>query len=138
MARRGFTLGWTARVVAVARCHALDRNASQGGNTRDVPGLQAFYGSVFGSTTLAVDGAEMWTLPGYGDYLERDNVLFAFSTRRRCRWGSWFGDDGGLGGFVMVMFPFSCSGARPGRAHADEVARECFSIYGWRVDDLDE
>jgi len=23
-------------------------------------------------------------------------------------------------------------------AGADELARECFSVYGWRVDDLDE
>ena len=42
-------------------------------NTRDVDGAKSFYGSVFGWTTLALDGAEMWTLPGYGDYLERDN-----------------------------------------------------------------
>jgi uncharacterized protein len=43
-------------------------------NTRDVEGARSFYGSVFGWTTLALDGgAEMWTLPGYGDYLERDN-----------------------------------------------------------------
>jgi uncharacterized protein len=42
--------------------------------TRDVEGARSFYGSVFGWTTLALDGgAEMWTLPGYGDYLERDN-----------------------------------------------------------------
>jgi predicted enzyme related to lactoylglutathione lyase len=43
-------------------------------NTRDVEGASSFYGSVFGWQTLAVGaGAEMWTLPGYGDYLERDN-----------------------------------------------------------------
>ncbi len=43
-------------------------------NTRDVQGAKSFYGSVFGWTTLALDGgAEMWTLPGYGDHLERDN-----------------------------------------------------------------
>jgi predicted enzyme related to lactoylglutathione lyase len=42
--------------------------------TRDVAGAKAFYGSVFGWSTLNVGGgAEMWTLPGYGDYLERDN-----------------------------------------------------------------
>ncbi|MGH9248754.1 MAG: VOC family protein [Acidimicrobiales bacterium] len=42
--------------------------------TRDVEGAKAFYGSVFGWSTLNVGGgAEMWTLPGYGDYLERDN-----------------------------------------------------------------
>jgi uncharacterized protein len=42
-------------------------------NTRDVAGARAFYGSVFGWTVLALDGGEMWTLPDYGDYLERDN-----------------------------------------------------------------
>jgi predicted enzyme related to lactoylglutathione lyase len=42
--------------------------------TRDVDGAKEFYGSVFGWTTLALGGgAEMWTLPGYGDYLERDH-----------------------------------------------------------------
>jgi uncharacterized protein len=40
-------------------------------NTRDVEGARSFYGSVFGWQTLAMDGgAEMWTLRGYGDYLE--------------------------------------------------------------------
>jgi predicted enzyme related to lactoylglutathione lyase len=43
-------------------------------NTRDLEGAKSFYGSVFGWRTLTLDsGAEMWTLPGYGDYLERDN-----------------------------------------------------------------
>jgi uncharacterized protein len=43
-------------------------------NTRDVEGAKAFYGSVFGWTTLALGGGvEMWTLPGYGDHLARDN-----------------------------------------------------------------
>ena len=39
--------------------------------TRDVEGAKRFYGAVFGWTTLTLDGgAEMWTLPGYGDHLE--------------------------------------------------------------------
>ena len=43
-------------------------------NTRDAEGAKSFYGSVFGWGTLSLGGgAEMWTLPGYGDYLERDN-----------------------------------------------------------------
>jgi uncharacterized protein len=43
-------------------------------NTRDVDGAKSFYGSVFGWRTLGLDGgAEMWTLPGFGDFLERDN-----------------------------------------------------------------
>ena len=41
-------------------------------HTRDVDGAKSFYGSVFGWETLVLDGGfEMWTLPGYGDYLER-------------------------------------------------------------------
>jgi predicted enzyme related to lactoylglutathione lyase len=40
--------------------------------TRDVEGAKSFYGSVFGWQTLALDGDfEAWTLPGYGDHLER-------------------------------------------------------------------
>jgi uncharacterized protein len=43
-------------------------------NTRDRKAAKAFYGSVFGWGILALPGGfEMWTLPGYGDYLERDN-----------------------------------------------------------------
>lgn len=41
-------------------------------HTRDVDGAQAFYGAVFGWTSLSLPGAEMWTLPGYGDHLELD------------------------------------------------------------------
>jgi uncharacterized protein len=40
-------------------------------NTRDVEGAKAFYGAVFGWQTLTVGGgAELWTMPGYGDHLE--------------------------------------------------------------------
>ena len=42
-------------------------------NTRDPAAAKSFYGSVFGWQTLMVDGAELWTLPGYGDHLEREN-----------------------------------------------------------------
>jgi uncharacterized protein len=42
--------------------------------TRDVATATAFYGAVFGWRTLRLDGGfQAWTLPGYGDYLERDN-----------------------------------------------------------------
>jgi uncharacterized protein len=42
--------------------------------TRDVEAAKSFYGSVFGWSTLDVGGGtELWTLPGYGDHLERDN-----------------------------------------------------------------
>ena len=39
-------------------------------NSRDVDGAKAFYRSVFGWETLDLGGGQMWTLPGYGDYLE--------------------------------------------------------------------
>ena len=43
-------------------------------NTRDAGGAKSFYGEVFGWETLELPGGfEMWTLPGYGDHLERDN-----------------------------------------------------------------
>jgi len=42
-------------------------------HTRDVEGAKRFYGAVFDWTTMTVDGAEMWTLPGYGDHLEELN-----------------------------------------------------------------
>src|SRR5579875_239759 len=38
--------------------------------TSDVEAAKRFYGEVFGWTTLSLGGAEFWTLPGYGDYLE--------------------------------------------------------------------
>ena len=42
-------------------------------NTRDAASAKAFYGSIFGWRTIALGGGvEMWTLPGYGEYLERD------------------------------------------------------------------
>jgi predicted enzyme related to lactoylglutathione lyase len=43
-------------------------------NARDVQGAKSFYGAVFGWQALALPGgAEMWTLPGYGDHLEEIN-----------------------------------------------------------------
>jgi predicted enzyme related to lactoylglutathione lyase len=43
-------------------------------NTRDPEAAKPFYGAVFGWETLDVGGgAEMWTLPGYGDHLEESN-----------------------------------------------------------------
>jgi len=38
--------------------------------TTDLDAARRFYGDVFGWTTLSLGGAEFWTLPGYGDYLE--------------------------------------------------------------------
>ena len=42
-------------------------------NTRDTEGAKSFYGSVFGWGTLDLGGAEMWRLPGYGDFLEQSS-----------------------------------------------------------------
>jgi uncharacterized protein len=43
-------------------------------NTREPEDAKSFYGSVFAWQTLELPGgSEMWTVPGYGDYLERDN-----------------------------------------------------------------
>lgn len=43
-------------------------------HTRDPERAKAFYGAVFGWTTLEMDdGFRAWTLPGYGDFLETIN-----------------------------------------------------------------
>jgi hypothetical protein len=42
--------------------------------TRNPEGAEAFYGAVFGWKTLVLPGSLMWTLPGYGDYLEARNL----------------------------------------------------------------
>jgi predicted enzyme related to lactoylglutathione lyase len=62
-------------------------------HTRDIEGAKSFYGSVFGWTTLALGAGEMWTLPGYGDYLERDNP----DLRKQ------LAEMGGPGGFEDVV-----------------------------------
>jgi predicted enzyme related to lactoylglutathione lyase len=55
-----------ARIVNEAG--ALNFN---GLNTCDAEAAKRFYGAVFGWQTLTLDGgAQMWTLPGYGDHLE--------------------------------------------------------------------
>lgn len=43
-------------------------------NTRDRAEAEAFYGAVFGWEVLALDGGfEAWSLPGYGEFLDRLN-----------------------------------------------------------------
>jgi predicted enzyme related to lactoylglutathione lyase len=43
-------------------------------NTRDAAGAKSFYGALFGWQTLPMGGGfEAWTLPGYGDFLERND-----------------------------------------------------------------
>ena len=43
-------------------------------NTRDAEGAKSFYGAVFGWQTITLKGGvEMWTMPGFGDFLERGN-----------------------------------------------------------------
>jgi predicted enzyme related to lactoylglutathione lyase len=39
-------------------------------HTADLDAAKKFYGEVFGWTTLSLAGAQFWTLPGYGAYLE--------------------------------------------------------------------
>jgi predicted enzyme related to lactoylglutathione lyase len=43
-------------------------------NTHDPEGAKSFYGSLFGWETLGIGGgAQMWRLPGYGDFLEQSD-----------------------------------------------------------------
>jgi predicted enzyme related to lactoylglutathione lyase len=63
---------WEAREHAGARVVNDPGSLNFNGlNTRDVEGARSFYGSVFRWQTLTMDGGiEMFTLAGYGDYLE--------------------------------------------------------------------
>jgi predicted enzyme related to lactoylglutathione lyase len=85
---------WEAKVhrgaQVVNEAGALNFN---GLNTRDVEGAKSFYGSVFGWTTLDLGGAEMWTLPGYGDHLEERSPGLRKQTA----------DFGGPEGFIDVV-----------------------------------
>jgi uncharacterized protein len=69
--------------------------------TRDVDAAKRFYGAVFGWQTMTVGGgAELWTLPGYGDHLEeRDPGL-----RRRT---AEFGGPPGFEDVVASINPIS-------------------------------
>jgi uncharacterized protein len=67
--------------------------------TRNVDGAKSFYGAVFGWQTLALEGGVLtWTLPGYGDYLERDSP----GLRQRI---AEFGADPGFADVVASINP---------------------------------
>ena len=82
-------------------------------NTRDVEGAKSFYGSVFGWQTLALGGGAEWTLPGYGDYLERDNP----DLRKQMQ------EAGGPKGFEDVVASRQPDRRRPAR-HAATLERD--------------
>jgi predicted enzyme related to lactoylglutathione lyase len=100
-------------------------------HTDDADAARAFYGAVFGWSTIDVERDVMWTLPGYGDYLETlnpgmragmkemgapagfEDVVAALEPRdgRPARWTVTFGVDdadlivsraGELGGTVLA------------------------------------
>jgi predicted enzyme related to lactoylglutathione lyase len=63
-------------------------------NTRDAERAKSFYRSVFGWETLGLGGgAEMWRLPGYGDFLEQGDP----DLRKR------MAESGGPDGFEDVV-----------------------------------
>lgn len=63
-------------------------------NTRDPDAARSFYGAVFGWETMPMGGgAQAWTLPGYGDHLERLNP----GTRER------MAEMGAPAGFIDVV-----------------------------------
>ena len=67
--------------------------------TRNVEGAKAFYDAVFGWRTLALDGGFLaWTLPGYGDHLERESP----GLRERI---AEFGADPGFADVVASINP---------------------------------
>src|SRR5262249_22309153 len=65
---------WEAKTHKGARI--VNENGSlnfNGLNTRNAGAAKEFYGAVFGWETLPLGSGEMWTLPGYGAYLETLN-----------------------------------------------------------------
>ena len=125
--RRG---AWLCSPIPRGRCSACGRQIRHKGarvvnehgalnfnslNTRDPATAKSFYGSVFGWETLTLDGgAEMWTLPGYGDYLERDTPGLR----------KMVAEVGAPERFVAKSSPASCRSGRPRRrAGADSFGR---------------
>jgi uncharacterized protein len=73
-------------------------------NTREAERAKSFYGSVFGWETLSLgDGAEMWRLPGYGDFLEQTDP----GLRKR------MADTGAPEGFEEVVATLNPIGDEP-------------------------
>ena len=105
---------WQAKQMPGAR--VVNEHGSlnfNGLDTRDAAAAKAFYGSVFGWTTLDVGGgAEMWTLPGYGDDLERDNPDLR----------KMVAETGGPPGFEDVVAAITPIPRRPAR-HAAALER---------------
>lgn len=64
-----------------AKAHRGAQVVNEGGslnfndlNTRDLDGAKTFYRAVFGWEVLTLDGGfEMWSLPGYGEFLDEIN-----------------------------------------------------------------
>ena len=123
---------WEAKVhkgaQIVNEAGALSFN---GLNTRDVEGAKAFYGSVFGWSTLDLGGPAMWTLPGYGDHLEENSP----GLRRQ------LAESGGPDGFIDAVATITLIGddqpdATPhwdvtfGVDDADAIAAEATALGG--------
>jgi predicted enzyme related to lactoylglutathione lyase len=66
---------WQARAHKGARIVNEPGSLNFNGlNTRDAEGAKSFYSSVFGWETLGLgDDAEMWRLPGYGEFLKQSD-----------------------------------------------------------------
>jgi uncharacterized protein len=100
--------------------------------TRDVAGAKSFYGAVFGWKTLGLGGGfEMWTLPGYGDFLERDDP----DLRKRL---AEFGGEAGFEDVVASISPIADDqpdvpphwGVTFAVADADAVAEKATELGG--------
>ncbi|MBS1862486.1 MAG: VOC family protein [Actinobacteria bacterium] len=78
-------------------------------HSRDLEGAQAFYGGLFGWETLGLGGpGGMWTLPGYGEFLEGDDP----GLRRRV---AESGAPDGFADVVAALEPLAGDGATPAR-----------------------
>ena len=79
----------------------------------DIAGAKEFYGAVFGWETLTMNGGfEMWTLPGYGEFLDEINP----GTLERM---AEVGAPQGFADVVASLLPLAAAAAR----HAAELGR---------------
>jgi uncharacterized protein len=122
---------WQAREHKGARI--VNRPGSlnfNGLSTRDPARAKSFYGSVFGWELLRLEGgAEMWRLPGYGEFLERSDP----GLRQR------MADSGAPTGFedaVATLEPIDRAGEPPHWSvtfaveSADETAAKATGLGG--------
>lgn len=98
-------------------------------NTRDAKRAKGFYGAVFGWETLGLGGgAEMWRLPGYGDFLAQSDP----EIRERIAASAAAPE-----GFADVVATLNPIGEDQPAAGGDQPAEPAYWSVTFAVDDAD-